>query len=150
MTEQRRIEQAFPNLKSSDYEIKSPCSEEYNCIAWAAKENDRWWWPDSQNQYYWPENVPRQEKLDAFIQAFEKLGYEPCKSAELEAGFEKVAIYADQNGNPKHMARQLASGRWTSKLGHGEDLDHKLEGLMGSDYGDVCVILRRTKKLANK
>ncbi len=137
------IEKNFPNLKSAVYSIKSPVSTLYNCIAWAANEDDRWWWPDVNEQYYWPDGVKREESLPAFIQAFSLLGYKPCKDSNLEPGFGKVAIYFDQNGKPTHAARQLSSGKWTSKLGRLEDIEHTLEGLENSDYGKVAQILKR-------
>lgn len=55
--------------------------------------------------------------LDAFIQAFQSIGYEVCASDNLEAGFQKLAIYADYTGKLTHAARQLLNGKWTSKLG---------------------------------
>lgn len=41
------------------------------------------------------------------------------------------------------MARQLPSGLWTSKMGKAEDIEHEVEGLSGSHYGDVLVYLCR-------
>ena len=43
--------------------------------------------------------------LDAFIQAFQSIGYEVCASDNLESGFQKIAIYADSTGKPTHAAR---------------------------------------------
>ena len=60
----------------------------------------------------------------------------------LEAGYEKVALYA-LAGVPKHAARQLPGGGWTSKLGELDDIEHTLEGLVGSWYGNVVQILKR-------
>lgn len=73
------------------------------------------WWPfPHPTSAYWPPGEPRVETLDSFILAFRTLGYELAYHARLEPGFEKVAIYADANGTPTHMARQLESGAWTS------------------------------------
>jgi hypothetical protein len=55
---------------------------------------------------------------------------------------EKVALYATDEG-PAHAARQLSNGRWTSKLGRDEDIEHELEGLAGSHYGAVVQFLQR-------
>lgn len=137
------LEKIFPNLKSPGYSIKSPISIYYNCIAWAANEADRWWWPDVNEQYYWPAEVKREESLTAFIKAFGLLGFKPCKDSKLEPGFEKVAIYVDRDGKPSHAARQLPSGMWTSKLGNLEDIEHTFEGLENSHYGKVAKILKR-------
>jgi len=132
------IELIFPNLTKDDYQITSPESPEYNCIAWAAGDTEVWWWPDSQYQYYWPPEVPRTESLESFIEAYNALGYVPCDNEKYEEGFEKVAIFVGQDGRPTHAARQLNNGRWTSKLGQIEDIEHiTLDGLVGSRYGSV-------------
>ena len=44
---------------------------------------------------------------------------------------------------PTHAARQFPGGRWTSKLGPAEDIEHELEELAGPLYGEVVLILRR-------
>jgi hypothetical protein len=111
------IEDYFPKLQRSRYCITSPASIDYNCIAWAAGQQDVWWWPDSMGVGYWPAGVLREETIEAFVLAFQSLGYAVCDSDELELGFEKVAIYAIAEDVPTHAARQLSNGKWTSKLG---------------------------------
>jgi len=71
------------------------------------------------------------------------LGYHQCESAAPEEGFNKVAIFCKPNGKPAHAARQLPHGRWTSKLGDWEDIEHALNAVAGSAYGTVVVILRK-------
>ena len=138
------IENFFPRLVSERYRIASPRTPRYNCIAWAAGDDTAWWEPDPLDLYYWPYDVPRQPTLEAYTQAFRTLGYTPCDTAKVEAGFEKIAIYVDNTGRPTHLARQLPDGKWTSKLGKLEDIEHPtLEGLTGSVYGSVRLILRR-------
>ena len=44
---------------------------------------------------------------------------------------------------PKHAARQLPSGRWTSKLGFLEDIEHALHDLEGTEYGAVVLVMKR-------
>lgn len=69
--------------------------------------------------------------------------YKPCEDGALEDGFEKVAIYA-LSFIVTHMARQLASGRWTSKLGELEDIEHASPAeLEGQKYGTVVQYMRR-------
>lgn len=139
------LENAFPNLQFVHYEIQSPNSGDYNCIGWAAGEDDRFWWPHpSPTDGYWPPGVLREETLEGFIGAFRTLGYEPTDDEQLEPGFEKVTIYVGSNGEPLHMARQLNSGTWTSKLGQAVDIEHEtLQGLEGQQYGHVAQILKR-------
>lgn len=140
------IEKHFPNLINSGYSITSPASVGYNCIAWGAGDTERYWWPDSINIGYWPDDAPREETLKAFITVYETLGYTLCINAGYEEDFEKVAIYVDSDGKPTHVARQLSSGRWTSKLGRLEDIEHNtLDNLSGSQYGTVAVIMKRHK-----
>jgi hypothetical protein len=141
-----------PNLSPDQYQIASPETSDYNCIAWGIEEDDRWWDPTDPDQY-WPDGVPRELTLEAFIQAYQTLGYVPCDSAQLEPGFQKVAIYTKPNGEldgePTHVARQLPNGRWTSKLGSLEDIEHELDGLRGFYYGAVAQILKRPISSSN-
>lgn len=133
----------FPNLKYCSHQKTSEETTIYNCIGFAAGETDRWWWP-TRPDGYWPPKAPRVETLESFIIAFETLGYKTCDNSELEQGFEKVAIYIGIDGNPKHMARQLDSGKWTSKLGNDIDIEHAtLEGMESDLYGKVAQIMKR-------
>ncbi len=141
----QNIEELFPRLKKAGYNITSPATVEYNCISWAASDTGALWWPDPQNIGYWPDGVPRTETLEAFLKAFETLGYIPCNTEKHEVDFEKIALYIDYNGKPTHAARQLSSGRWTSKLGRLEDIEHRLDDISGSLYGSVAVIMKRSK-----
>jgi len=140
------FEELFPRLGGSGYDVTSRQEDTYNCIAWAAGAtgNARWWWPfGDPHKTYWPEGVPRQETLEAFQQLFESLGYAVCDRAELEPGYEKVALFADEQDLPLHAARQLPGGRWTSKLGVLEDIEHALQDLVGTEYGSVVRVMKR-------
>lgn len=145
MTSPENIEKIFPNLLIQGYSITSTATPEYNCIAWAADDDEVWWWPDSMNTAYWPPQIQREETIEAFIQAYETLGYVQCGTPDYEEGFEKIAIY-EKDGKPTHAARQLSIGRWTSKLGELEDIGHHaLEGLHGQAYGTVAAFMKRVK-----
>jgi hypothetical protein len=138
------LEETFPGLAQGDYGITSPASKRYNCIAWAAGDTDNWWWPSLRvDEEFWPLGVARVETLDAFRDAFASIGYRVCAERELEPGFEKIALYAADQGNPKHAARQLSSGRWTSKLGFLEDIEHALHDLEGTEYGSAVLVMKR-------
>jgi hypothetical protein len=132
----------FPLLRESQFRVTSEPDTSYNCIAWAVDGiTDAWWWPDEDGE--WPDSVPRHETLDAFIAAFATRGYTPCVDESLEPEFEKVAIYASEEG-PRHAARQLSDGTWTSKLGPLHDIQHQtLESLSGQCYGSVVSYLKR-------
>ena len=75
----------FPNLRTSTFCKTSEATSEYNCVAWAAGETDRWWWPDSTRKKFWPRKARREVTMEAFVEAFQSLGYEQCESSILAA-----------------------------------------------------------------
>lgn len=129
----------FPELASEGYSVESPPDTGYNCIAWASGDDSRWWEPPP---YYWPPSIPEEFTVTVLTLLFEQLGYRVCREADLEEGYEKIALYA-LGGDAKHAARQLENGRWTSKLGKSIDIEHTLAGLEGPSYGEVVRILKR-------
>jgi hypothetical protein len=145
-------EKRYPLLYSSGYEVSSPETTDYshpryNCIAFAADDQTLWWWPDQWGDAYWPPAAPREVTRSAFIKAFETLNYVVCDSGSLEAGYAKIAIY-EKSGAPTHAAKQLADGRWTSKLGEWEDIEHStVEAVQTSggigNYGEVAVYMKK-------
>ena len=141
------IEDCFPQIVIAGYAVTSPQTPRYNCIAWAAGDTRKWWWPDPSPFACWPPPIPRENTLTRFIEAFQTLGYEPCADAELESDFEKIALYADADGIPTHAARQVETGAWTSKLDREEDIEHgSLGGVEGEQYGTVVLVLKRLKR----
>jgi hypothetical protein len=143
-------EVAFPNLRKEGYRRTSEKDPDCNCIAYAAGRADQKWWPTDDEGYYWPLSDPHDDSIAAFISAFGTEGYSPCDNADVEQGYEKVAIYVDRNGKPKHAARQLPeSGEWLSKLGLAEDIAHKtlraIEDGEGATplYGEAKQFLKR-------
>jgi hypothetical protein len=135
----------FPGLARGGYRKTSPADKRYNCIAYAASDNQHWWWPmpDGVQEVYWPADVARQETLSTFRDAFASLGYVECRGADLEPGYEKIAVFANDQGVPLHAARQRPEGAWTSKLGELEDIDHTLDDLEGEAYGSVALVMKR-------
>lgn len=140
----------FPYLDETTCRETSSPDRRYNCIAWAADNNTRKWWPDSMGVGYWPKGVPRVETIDAFMKAYETLGYKLCFNEALEAGVEKIAIFGIRGEGevvPTHAARQLESGEWTSKLGDFEDIAHKtVHAVSGPVYGEVICCMSRPRK----
>lgn len=138
------VEHVFPNLRNTAWSEESPRTSEYNCFACAAGETHRWWEPTRAPYAYWPPGLPRVLTLGNFVRAYQTLGYEPDHDDRHEPGYEKVAIYVNEYGRPKHAAKQNEYGAWISKLGDFEDIEHEtLQGLEGSDYGHVAQILKR-------
>jgi len=146
------IESWFPSLKQEGWKPTSEETEEYNCIAWAADDMTRKWDPETTGGRYWPNDVPRNLELMTFVSLFGQLGYLPCGfNSDLEAGFEKVAIYCNYNPQLQaievtHAAKQLPSGKWTSKLGNVDDIEHNTLTALGGAwpaYGTVKQIMKR-------
>lgn len=137
------LEEDFPNLRAAGWRETSERDNKYNCIAYAAYDFRRKW--DTARGYYWPPGALREYSVDAWADAFRVQGYRVCDTAELEDGYEKIAIYK-KSDRPTHVARQLASGEWTSKLGPDEDINHNtLEALEGDFYGIIDRIMRRRR-----
>lgn len=126
------LEDLFPRLRGASYRIIGPRDSTYNCLAWAAGVTDAWWWPSGDpTQVYWPTGAPREETLEAFRVAFSTLGYALCDDDAADRGSEKIVFFATDERIPTHAARQLASGRWTSKIGQLELIEHELRDLEG-------------------
>ena len=162
----KHLESIFENLGENGYDHNdvSLAIPTYNCIAWAAGENHRSWWPADWDSitYYWPPHLPRepfgQATLGNFVAAFESLGYRKCLwrwswnihwSFKREDGIEKVAIYGTEKYVPTHAVRQIESGEWEwfSKCGVlYEDIKHRtLKNLSGKSYGNVIMVLERRR-----
>lgn len=135
------LEALFPGLRGTTCRVTSPPDPRYNCVAWAAGDSTRWWWPDAGS--FWPESVGREETVAALTSAFGLAGYELCAADDEEGDFGRVALFADSLGRPTHVARQLTGTVWTSKLGELVDIEHELHALAGAQYGTVAVVLRR-------
>lgn len=129
----------FPALKTSKFEITSPQTNVYNCIAWAAEDDQNFLWPT----LTWPHGVSRKVTRASFIKMFAGHGYKVCKDGAPEAGYQKIVLYEDADGVPTHAARLLNDGYWTSKLGPYVDISHTLDGLNGDEYGAPAVFMRR-------
>ncbi len=134
----------FPGLDRAGYVVTSPADVVYNCFAWAAERTGEWWWPEAgPSRGFWPAGAPQEMTVAAFQAAFATLGYAECATEELEQGFTKVALFADSSGTVHHAARQLPSGRWTSKIGELQDIEHALRDLEGDEYGSVILLMSR-------
>lgn len=155
MGEKDELLTIFPGLrKDPDFEITSRRTPDYNCIAWASHYDNRWMWPkiagtrwiDGWN--YWPDGVENSEDVAAFITAFQQKGYQLCDSSDFEEGYRKIALYITPGTtNCTHAARQLSSGKWTSKLGRLNDIQHGTPfTIEGDSYGKVFCIMKAPYK----
>ena len=144
----KEIEDDFPTLRRTRYGIRSAKDPAYNCLAWALGDTRHFWEPSllPVKGYYWPPGVPREENVLGWAKIFKLHGYEVASSYALEIGFQKVAIYEDSDGLASHVALQLPSGTWTSKLGTGHDIEHPdPDCLEGELYGRISRILKRPR-----
>jgi hypothetical protein len=134
----------FPRLKLLGYRRTSEPAD-YNCIAFAVGDVERWWWPSGREDDYWPLPIPEKVTLQTFLDAFAARGYSSPidTNGDLESGFEKIAVYALESGEVTHVAKQQEDGKWRSKLGPEEDIEHALDGLDGPKYGSVVRYLKR-------
>lgn len=134
----------FPRLTANNHRVTSPATPTYNCIAWAAEDTDHWWQP---GKYWQPPDWPEDDVgLGALEHAFIALHYKNCEMDDsLEPGFEKVALYGIGSAYYSHAARQLHSGKWTSKLGKCEDIEHDTpDDVARGLYGEVMEIMKRS------
>ncbi len=134
----------FPKINKNNHSIESDPDPDYNCIAFAAGVTTIKWWPVFAPDAYWPIDPPYSESIDCFTRAFRTQGYEICNSGAYEEGLEKIAFF-ELLGRVKHAARQFGPEKWTSKLGKGVDIVHKLDAVAGGEYGDVTVYMSRKK-----
>lgn len=133
---------AFPRLTPTNHRPTSPPSANYNCVAWAASDVAHWWQPG----VYWPTEVPSDDYgIGVLEMAFRALGYEDCGTDDsLESGFEKVALYGGTVFYT-HAARQMPTGKCSSKLGKAEDIEHDTpDDVAGGVYGEVVQIVKRS------
>lgn len=147
------LRRRYPGFRDSDVHVTSPKDPRYNCVAWAMGDITRKWVadpgllddPELCVYGHWPEGVPLEDTLRGWIAMFESQGFERCRTARLQRGFEKIAVYG-AGQRPRHVALQKPDGFWTSKLGEGNDIEHALEGLNDSKYGRVLVVMRRRRQ----
>jgi hypothetical protein len=116
----------FPKLTPDNHQVRSPATITYNCVAWAMQDSEHWWEPG----VFWRPDLwpPDDSGIGTLEAAFKAIGYVSCeRNATLEAGFEKVALYALGSSLWTHAARQLSNGKWTSKLGKSRLREMRME-----------------------
>lgn len=141
----------FPGLRDSAFKITSPPDSTYNCVAWVIGITKEWWEP-RYREGTWPDHIPQERTIAATILALASVGYEECGDGLIEENVEKVAIYGARD-QFLHVAKQLPSGRWSSKLGRAWDIEHELEALTSAanqggpvQYGEVVAYMRRGRR----
>jgi hypothetical protein len=133
----------YPNLNAGNHHDTGPADPMYNCIAWAAGIDNDWW--DAARGRTWPGNAPRDYKVTSLVIVYESVGFVLCADGSLEDGIEKIAIYAD-GPEYTHAARQLETGKWTSKMGPDERIEHDTpQDVVGPAFGQVTAFMKRPR-----
>lgn len=123
----------------------SPQSGLYNCVAHSVGASLFYIWPDADEEYGWPEHIPRDDSRSAFIGFYRLCGFEPCNDASPEPGYEKVVIY-ELAGRVAHVALQSDDGTWSSKIGDLTDVMHRrLDVVASAHNGQPAQAMRRRR-----
>ena len=142
------LARAFPRLPREGFEIIDGPSDRYNCIAYAAGDTGQWW--DHNEDHHWPTSATRSNSIESLKEVFVGLGFEQCVDSTLEDGYEKVALYEEQE-RWTHAALQTATGRWRSKMGQGPVIEHPgPESISGGIYGNPAMYMRRVVTETNQ
>jgi hypothetical protein len=146
----------FTNLDARNHKVTSPATPAvrhperpyhiYNCMAMAVGDYTRVWWPGGMG--YWPRQ-PSEDTVDEVVDVLRAdFGYEICNDGKFEKDFRKVAIFADANNLPQHIAFQpnqtgSVRRRWKSKMGNNVNIEHELLAVACKLYGSPVKFLRR-------
>ena len=144
--EEDSIRKNWPKLTEENARITSIDDRDYNCLAFVVGDSENFWWPKKEEGIYWPNEFPFLNTLPNVLNMLKaKFNFEKCDSSCLEIGYEKIAIYGEiESYLPKHYAKQLPNGKWKSKLGGLEDIEHDtLDALGGEFYGEPMAIVKR-------
>ena len=134
-------------VENENFRYTSPKKKAYNCVAWAVGISNL-----QIDMFYFRDVFDLDSNaLDHSASGYAKClsqyyGFELCANLEFEPGFEKIALYEDNNHDFTHAARQLENGKWTSKMGTYEDIEHDtLDAVSGSFYGKPVLYMKREK-----
>jgi hypothetical protein len=154
-SESVRLGQWLPAVEKWPVRRTSSDTDHYNCYAYVAGDTRRPWCPLPilPRGVHWPVPVDDEEENTVWpvLKGYEAIGFEWCENGTLENGFEKLALYTNQNDEPTHVAIQRENGTWQSKLGSDIDVEHALESLESSDefgptdYGKVRYFMKRKR-----
>lgn len=145
--DRRTLTSWFPLLENDpNFEITSDCTPAYNCIGWALGMNDVWvglYHPSNFAWAWWPEGVPCNEKKESLIALFGYFGFEITNDNKPEEGFDKVALYADDEGWT-HAARIISKNILHSKIGTAWDIHHSGGDIFAmTEYGSIYAYMKR-------
>jgi hypothetical protein len=132
----------YPRLLDDPaHKITSEATDRYNCVAWVQRDTKHWIDPE----LFWPADVPEpqgDDDLACYMALFRSWGFEDADDPDLEEGYLKIAIFGTGEAFD-HVAKQLPSGRWSSKGGTLFDFRH------GSPEAvEVCRVMPGTRLVA--
>lgn len=131
---EHRIQKNFPNLGPDKFAYTSLKTEDYNCMAWAVENTEDWIQFDGGYDC----------KIETYINYFSSLGFTITEDVSYTNGIIKICLYAENN-EFRHVARQLPNGRWTSKMGDWEDIEHETpDVLIGNFYGSKLIFMEKS------
>ncbi len=146
----------FPKFLADGAKKTREATRQYNCKAWSAERDiNQWWEPEKlEPWFFWPvDSEPNDYSFENIVHIFKNRGYTKPSDDSFEIFHKKVAIYAiyglieSDKWWFTHVCDQLNSGKWTSKLGPDEDIEHgsisSLAGFVEDEYGEIKLILKR-------
>lgn len=148
------LSDVFPDLKNDvNFEILSPQTPKYNCIAWAMQFEDRWVSIFEYPGYWWPDGVEKTMSPSALIHAFEAVGFTLCDNSNWEDGVDKVVLYKKADEDQwTHAARIVSETTEHSKFGQSFDGTHSHNvlcatglGYENQSYGVAYAFMKRSK-----
>ena len=148
------LEWLLPRLRNGGYEITSDQADQPNCIGYALGSNLYFdpvaiggWLAG----YYWPPDIGDDYSVETSLRLFGLFRFQECDGGDLEPGMEKIAIYIGEDQETSHVALQLPSGEWTSKLNKLEDIRHRTldELISPPEYMAVAKFMSRPRQGGN-
>lgn len=140
-----KLKAICPSLTKDNYQETSRATSVYNCVGWVLGDETRWYEPTDSGQYFWLGNKSADYSLKSYTDMFTSQGFEVCEKSTPEDGFQKIALYVKEK-EFSHVALQVPSGRWSSKLGAWEDIEHDtLEAISGPLYGEPRMFMSRKR-----
>lgn len=133
----QKLIQIYPDLRNdSNFQILSPRTPVYNCIAWAMDYTDRWVEPCDGPGFWWPNGATRDYTAEALIEAFEAEGFELAQHLNPEEGFSKVILYKNEVTETwTHASKVISDDVKYSKFGQSWDGHHSHGVLCNTEQG---------------